>query len=66
MEGCYASYNLHPGGDIRLFFRLTPKGQSQVELARKAFTHTAAYDSAISAFLSHQDAENVPSTYELA
>ena len=35
------------------------------ELARKAFAHTAQYDQAISAFLSEQEAEKVPSAYTL-
>ena len=39
---------------------------TRFELARKAFAHTAAYDSAISDFLSRQDPGAVPSTYELA
>jgi len=36
------------------------------ELAQKAFAHTAAYDSAIAAFLSQQNPGTVPSIYDLA
>ena len=34
------------------------------ELARKAFTHTARYDAAISAFLAQQEPTAVPSNYD--
>lgn len=40
--------------------------KKRFELAQKAFAHTAAYDSAIREFLSRQNVEVVPSTYDLA
>ncbi len=39
--------------------------QTRFEFARKAFAHTAAYDAAISAYLSTKDPEEVPGVYEL-
>jgi len=44
-------------GDGRLSLR------KRFELARKAFAHTAKYDTAISGFLSRQDPNAVPSAY---
>jgi phosphoribosylaminoimidazolecarboxamide formyltransferase/IMP cyclohydrolase len=35
------------------------------EFARKAFAHVAAYDGAISTFLTEQDSRLVPDTYDL-
>ncbi|MBN2391720.1 MAG: hypothetical protein JXR84_13425 [Anaerolineae bacterium] len=39
--------------------------QMRFEYARKAFAHTAAYDAAISAYLSQHNPADVPSTYEM-
>ena len=38
--------------------------QTRFEYARKAFTHTGAYDAAISAYLSAQNPEDVPGVYD--
>ncbi|HOT93010.1 MAG TPA: hypothetical protein PLJ78_12395 [Anaerolineae bacterium] len=39
--------------------------QTRFEFARKAFAHTAAYDAAISAYLSMQEPADVPGVYEI-